>query len=58
MFVYWTLISMQQILFSTAMQVQSSSPGSIVYLVVCLIAVVVCLVGLVTRPNALKAYRK
>lgn len=57
--IYWTLISMQQILVSFVLQSENTiNPAMYGYAIVCLIGVIICLVALVIRPNSVQAYRK
>lgn len=59
LFVYFMLFNMQQILFSTAMQVQEiTNPGDIVFIIFSLLGILISIIGLVLRPNSLAAYRK
>ena len=53
------LFNMQQILVSTVLQGQYIKNGAIfIYVVLCLIGIVVCIVGLFIRPRSLVAYRQ
>lgn len=53
------LFNMQQILFSTAMQVQHlTHPGDIVFVIFSLAGVIIAIAGIIIRPNSLAPFRK
>lgn len=57
-FVYWVLLSMQQIFVGTVLQTESSdNPAIYIYVVLCLISIIVCCIALIARPNSMTAYR-
>lgn len=60
MFTYWMFFCTQQILVSLALQVQKTTGNEaiFVFIVICLVGILAACIGVVLRPNSLKAYRE